>query len=152
MNHVRASAVVTTALLLSSCSSRPREFVATPTVVPADAAKFAADHEACRTLVAQGVRSGFGSRLASGGAGVATGVGVTAAAVGGAASSSALGAAAAVSAATVMLPVVGIMAAWGMAKARKSKKEGDVKKAMSLCLSEQGYQVGGWEFAEKRKK
>lgn len=132
-------------------------FVTSPRVrrdarrVPADAAKFAADHETCRTLVAQGVRSGFGSRLASGGVGVATGVGVTAAAVGGTASSGALGAAAAASAATLILPVVGIMTAWGMAKARKSKKERDVKKAMSLCLSEQGYEVGEWKVAPKRK-
>ncbi|HZF43043.1 MAG TPA: hypothetical protein VEZ48_06505 [Sphingomonadaceae bacterium] len=139
-------------LALSACSSRPREFVATPASQPADSVKFAADHESCRIFVAQGVRSGFGARLASGGAGVAAGVGVTAAAVGGAASSSALGAAAAASAATVMLPVFGIAAAWGVAKAQKAKKERDVRKAMQACLFEQGHEVAGWEVAPKRKK
>jgi hypothetical protein len=143
---------VAVVLALSACSSRPREFIATPAATQSTGnAKFAADHESCRILVAQGVRSGFGARLASGGVGVAAGVGVTAAAVGGAASSSALGAAAAASAATVMLPVFGIAAAWGVAKAQKAKKERDVKTAMQACLSEQGHEVGGWKVAPKRK-
>lgn len=51
-----------------------------------------------------------------------------------------------------MLPVIGIAAAWGVAKAQKAKKERELKKAMSDCLGEQGYAVGGWEVAKKRKK
>jgi len=152
MNEKRLIGTIALLAMLAACSSRPREFVATPAAPPADQTRFAADHESCRILVAQGVRSGFGARMASGGAGVAAGVGLTAAAVGGAASSSVAGAAVAASAATVMLPVFGIAAAWGVAKAQKAKKERDVKRAMSTCLSEQGYTVGGWEVAPKRRK
>jgi hypothetical protein len=148
----RFCVLATAVLSLTACSSRPREFIATPAAVPTDQAKYLADHETCRVLVAQGVRSGFGARMASGGAGVAAGVGLTAAAVGGAASSSLAGAAAAASAATVMLPVFGIAAAWGVAKAQKAKKERELKKAMSDCLDEQGYTVGEWKVAKKRQK
>jgi membrane protein implicated in regulation of membrane protease activity len=102
-------------------------------------------------MVAEGQRSGFGARLASGGVGVAAGVGVTAAAVGGSAGSMAAAAAAA-SAAVVMLPVVGVAAAWGMAKARKARKERDVKSATALCLSELGYTVDDWKVAKKSKQ
>ena len=101
-------------------------------------------------MVAEGQRSGFGARLASGGVGVAAGVGVTAAAVGGTASTMA-GAAAAASAAVVMLPVVGVAAAWGVAKARKAKKEREVKDATALCLSEAGYVVRDWTVAKRKR-
>jgi hypothetical protein len=103
-------------------------------------------------MVAEGQRSGFGARMASGGLGVAAGVGATAAVIGGGASGGALAAMAAASTAVVVLPVVGVMAAWGVAKANKSKKENEVKKATGLCLSELGYTVSDWEVAKKRKR
>lgn len=150
----------TAALILAlagACSSRPREFVATLQAPPADQAKYQAAHESCRVLVARGQRSGFGSRLASGGAGaagvgagLAVGAGVGAAAAGGTAASSVAAAGAAASAALIMMPVLGIGAAWGFAKARKSKKERQIKDAMALCLAEQGYDVGGWKVTKRK--
>jgi len=139
------------ALLMASCSSRPREFIAVLEPPPADIVKYTADHEACRTLVAQGVRSGFASRMASGGVGVAAGVGAGAAAFGGTAGSMAAAAGAA-SAAMVMMPVVGLAAAWGLAKAQKAKKERELKGAMRQCLLEQGYTVTDWQVTKRRKK
>lgn len=91
MPGYRFCLVAVAAVSLAACSSRPREFVATPASIPTDQAKYLADHETCRTLVAQGVRSGFGARMASGGLGAAASVGLTAAAVGGVASSGAAG-------------------------------------------------------------
>ena len=135
---------------LAGCSSRPRDFTPTLQAAPADGAKYAADYESCRKMVAEGQRSGFGARLASGGAGVVAGVGVTAATVGGTAGTMA-GAAAAASVAMVMLPVVGVAAAWGVAKARKANKEREVKDATALCLSEAGYMVSDWTVAKRRR-
>lgn len=140
----------TSALLLSACSSRPREFVAAVNAAPDGMAAYQADHEKCRVLVAKGQRSGFGRRVASGTLGAAAGVGATAVAVSG--GSVGLGAAAAAAAtAVVVLPVVGIAAAWGVAKAQKRKKEREVKDAMALCLSEQGYEITDWVVAKGKK-
>jgi hypothetical protein len=102
-------------------------------------------------MVAEGRRSGFGARLASGGVGVAAGVGATAATLGGTYGTMAA-ASAAMAASAVMLPVVGVAAAWGVARAQKAKKERAVKSAMALCLSEGGYDVADWKVAKKRKK
>lgn len=145
--HILAAAV----LLLASCSSRPREFEPTLQAVPADQAAYDQHYETCRTLVAQGQRSNFGPRIASGGVGAAAAVGVGAAAFSGTAGSIAATAAAA-SAAAVMMPVVGIGAAWGMAKARKARKERDIKRATALCLSEQGYAVSDWKVAKRGRR
>lgn len=139
-------------LLLSACSSRPREFVATLNAPPADAAKYQQDYEACRVMVAEGQRSGFGARLASGTLGAATGVGVTALAFSGATYASMAGAIAATGAAMAMIPGVGAFAAWGVAKAQKGKKERELKDAMGLCLKETGYDVSGFKAAKGEEK
>jgi uncharacterized membrane protein YfcA len=143
--------IVTAALVivaLAACSSRPREFEPTLQAAPADAAQYERDYETCRTLVAQGQRSGFGAQLASAGTGVAAGVGIPVgiAALGEAATY------AVASTAVVFMPLVGVGAAWGMAKRKKNKKEREIKQATALCLSEHGYTVGSWDVAKKRKK
>jgi hypothetical protein len=135
--------------LVAGCSSRPRAFDPQLAAAPADATAYDRTVDACRTLVAQGHRSGFGAMLASGGAGVATTAGVTTAAVGAGAVGPFMGATAA-AAATAALPVIGMLGAWGFAKVRKSKKERAIKQAMGLCLAEQGYEVSGWAVAQKR--
>lgn len=152
-----AGIAVVGALMLTACSSRPREFAASLAAPPPDQASFEAVHEACRTLVAQGYRSGFGARIASAGAGVAgvgaglaVGAGVGAGVAGTGAGMAAAGAA--ISTALVMVPVLGVAAAWGLSKNRKLRKEREVKSAMSLCLSEQGYAVDSWRVARKRRK
>jgi hypothetical protein len=136
---------------LGACSSRPREFAPTFAAAPADPAKFEADYQSCRVMVAEGQRSGFGARLASGGAGVAAGAGVGMAMAGGTYGTMA-GAAAAASATLVLMPAVGVLGAWGLAKAKKNKKERATKAAMSLCLSELGYAADGWKVAKGQKR
>ena len=157
MTGRRVCIAVIGALMLSACSSRPREFTASLAAPPADPAGFETAHETCRTLVAQGYRSGFGARIASAGAGVAgvgagiaVGMGAGAATLGSGAGVAAAGVAA--STALVMVPVLGVAAAWGISKRRKAKKEREIKSAMGLCLSEQGYTVDSWRVAKKRRK
>lgn len=135
-------------LVLTGCSSRPREFVPTLKMAPADQAKYEQDYETCRTLVAKGQRSGFGSRLASAGTGVAAGVGIPMAIA-------SLGEAAVfavASSAVVLMPVVGVGAAWAMAKRKKNRKEQVIKQATALCLSEHGYVVAHWDLARKHRR
>ena len=144
-------AAAAVALLVGGCSSRPREFVATLPSAPVDRAEFDTVYNKCRTMVAQGRRSNFGARLASGGLGAAAGVGVTAAALSGGSSASSMAVAAgAGSVAIVTIPVFGLAAAWGVAKVSKNRKEHEVKQAMGLCLSEHDYAVNGWNVAKGR--
>jgi hypothetical protein len=147
----RSAVLLLAALSVTACSSRPREFAPALAAAPPDAARFAADYENCRTLVANGQRSGFGSRLASGGVGVAAGAGVGMAMAGGTYSTVA-GAMAAASATLVLMPVVALASAWGVAKRSKHRKEKATKNATGLCLAEHGYEVAGWEQAKHQKR
>ena len=151
MKYRRAAILLAAAVSLSACSSRPREFAPTLRAAPADTAKYEQDYLTCRTLVAQGKRSEFGARVVSGGVGVAAGVGAAAAVAGGA-SSTMVGAMAAAASAAMLMPVVGIAGAWGVAKRNKVKKEREVKAATSLCLSEHGHEVEGWKVAKHQKR
>lgn len=87
-------------------------------------------------------------------ASVATGAGAVAtvgAAGGMAASSAGLYAGAAIASATlVALPLVAIGGAWGMAKAKRKKKESAVQRVMEVCLQQRGYKVASWAPAAKR--
>ena len=56
------------------------------------------------------------------------------------------------SSAVVLMPVVGVGAAWAMAKRKKNRRERDIKQATALCLSEHGYVVADWELAKKRAR
>jgi len=144
-------AVAVVALSLTACSSKPRYFEPQLAAAPEDPAKYQEVHDSCRKMVAEGQTSGFGARVASGGVGVAAGVGVTAAAFGGTTYGSMAAAATAASAALVMMPVIGVAAAWGVAKANKAKKEKATKAAMTTCLSELGYTVSDWKTAKRPK-
>lgn len=137
---------VVSALALSACSSRPRTFEPQLASAPAPGAEYYQTLDTCRTLVARGHRSDFKARLASAGTGVAAAVGIPLglAALGEAATY------AVATSATALVPLVGIGAAWGMAKRKKNKKEREVKQATALCLSEHGYTVSGWKVAKKR--
>lgn len=148
MTRRRTTTAFTLILVLAACSSRPREFVPAFKAAPADQARYEMDYEKCRTLVAKGQRSGFGAQVASAGTGVAAGVGVPLgiAALGEAATY------AVASTAVVLMPLVGVGAAWGMAKRKKNRKEREIKGATALCLSEHGYAVTGWEVGKRRTK
>jgi hypothetical protein len=139
------------ALSLSACSSTPREFAPTLAAAPADGAKYEADYLTCRTMVAEGQRSGFGARVAQGGIGTVAGIGLGAALAGGGGGTM-VGAMAAAATAAMMAPVIGIAGAWGMAKRSKNRKEKEVKAATALCLSELGYSVEGWKVAKDQKR
>ena len=130
--------------LLTACSSRPREFAPALAAAPADQAKYNADYQNCRVLVASGQRSGFGAGVASAGVGTAAGVGVGAVMAGGTYGSMAAAYAAA-AATLVLMPVVGVVGAWGVAKRNKLKKEREIKAATTLCLAENGYAVTSWK-------
>ena len=147
----RQAAILLLALAATACSSRPREFAPTLSAAPTSAAQFEADYEKCRTLVANGQRSGFGSTLASGGVGVAAGVGVTAAMSGGTYATMS-GAMAAMGATMILAPVAALAGAWGVAKRSKLKKEKAIKGATGLCLAEHGYSVAGRERAKHQKR
>ena len=56
-----------------------------------------------------------------------------------------VGAMAAASAAAILMPVVGVLGAWGMAKVRKNQREQEIKVALDLCMSELGYSVTEWK-------
>ena len=146
----RRALLIGLSVSLTACSSQPRQFSPEMQVAVSDPAKFAADYEQCRALVAGGQRSGFGAQVASGGVGVAAGVGVGAAVAGGTAGTVA-GAAAAAGVALVLMPIVGLAAAWGLAKNRRLKKEKEIKQATALCLSETGYTVSGWKRDKSQK-
>jgi hypothetical protein len=150
---MKAHALVTIAVAvsLSACSSRPRQFAPTLAAAPADQTKFAADYENCRVLVANGQRSGFGATAASAGVGTAAGVGVGVAMAGGTYGSVAAATAAAATT-VILMPIVGVLGAWGMAKRSKTKKEKEVKAATQLCLTENGYTVEKWEHDKKQKR
>ena len=149
--YQRNAFVIGLSLSLTACSSTPRQFAPEMQVAVADPTKFATDYEYCRQLVAGGQRTGFGAQVASGGVGVAAGVGVGAAVAGSTAGTVAGAAAAAASAAMVLMPIVGVAAAWGLAKNRRLKKEKVIKEATALCLSETGYTVSGWKRDKNQK-
>jgi hypothetical protein len=151
MKHRQSALLLIAALSLSACSSTPREFAPSLTAVPADGAKYEADYQTCRTMVAEGQRSGFGARVASGGVGVVGGIGLGAALAGGGGGTM-VGAMAAAATAAMMAPVIGIAGAWGMAKRSKNRKEREVKAATALCLSELGYTVESWKVAKDQKR
>ena len=147
-HHALAAALAVVSL--TACSSRPRQFAPTLAAAPADQAKFAADYETCRVLVANGQRSGFGTTVASASAGTAAGLGVGAVMAGGTYGTYAAAAAAAATT-LVLMPIAGVIGAWGVAKRSKLKKEKDVKAATQLCLTESGYTVSGWKHDKKQK-
>jgi len=151
MTYRRTAVLLIAALSLSACSSRPREFSPTLAAVPADSAKYAADYQTCRTMVAEGQRSGFGARVASGGVGVVGGIGLGAALAGGGGGTM-VGAMAAAATAAMMAPVIGIAGAWGVAKRSKNRKEKEVKAATAVCLSELGYTVDSWKVDKHQKR
>ena len=135
---------VSAALLLSGCSSRPREFTPALAAPAIDQTRFNADLAECRQLLVAGKLDGNG-RLASAGAGAAAG---TATMLGGAAAASSLGivgGAALASATVVAIPFVAIAGAIGMAKAKRNRKERAIQIAMAGCLEQRGYRVTGWD-------
>ena len=144
--------VITGAVALSGCSSRPRHFAPVLAATPSDEVAYAAQLETCRDRLAG--RMDKSGRLVSAAAGTAVGVGAgyaagTATMAGSAGMIGAAGAAAA--AALMVLPVAGLAVAWGISKIKKTKKERAIKSALAECLSEGGYTVDDWRVMSKRE-
>jgi hypothetical protein len=151
---LRASfiAVTASAVLVTGCASNPRSFAPVLAAAPADEGAFQQVLASCQEIAAQsgGGRSG---RLTSAGAGIAGGAG--AAAVGTAATAgtySSYGAAAAAgSALIVTVPIIGLGAAWGLARINRGNKERRINQAAQDCLATEGYAVTSWERARDRQ-
>jgi hypothetical protein len=141
-------AALTAALLLQGCSSRPRSFNPVLHAAPTDEAAFQTAHSECTQLIAQG--ENFKSdRVASGGAGAAAGLATGAAGTAVASGAAGWGGLAVMGATVALAPFAKVGGAWGMAKAKKQRKERAIKEAGSACLAERGYEVADWEPAAK---
>ena len=136
---------------LQGCSSRPREFEPRLATAAANQAEFDAAYANCQQLLVAGKldSSGRGSSAA-----VGAGAGAGTAAVGGAAATAmgGYGGLALASATVVLLPFAVLGGAWGMARAKRAKKERVIKAALSGCLRERGYQVAEWTKAAKKDR
>jgi hypothetical protein len=140
--------VVGASVLLTACSSRPRPFAPVLAAPPVDQRSFDLAQVKCADLLVKGKLDKDG-RLASAGAGAAAGG--TAALAGGATAAAVAGySGMAVAAATiVLLPFAVVGGAFGMARAKRSAKEKAVKRAMTGCLREQGFEVSSWSRMSK---
>jgi len=135
-------------VVLTACSSRPREFTPTLGMAPADQAKFDAAYADCKQLYVTGKLDRNG-RLASGGAGVAAGGAIGAAGTAAATSAGLYGGMAVATATIVLLPVAIVGGALGMAKIKRHKKEKAIQQVMGGCLLDRGYEVASWERAPR---
>jgi len=135
-------------LVLTACSSRPREFTPTLGMAPADQAKFDAAYADCKQLYVTSKLDRNG-RLASGGAGVAAGGAIGAAGTAAATSAGLYGGMAVATATIVLLPVAIVGGALGMAKIKRHKKEKAIQQVMGGCLLDRGYEVASWERAPR---
>ena len=136
-------------LLLQACSSRPREFAPQIAATPASQAEIDAAYATCQQLFVAGKLDSNGS-MGSAGAGAAAGV-ATAAGGGAAAAAAGPWAGAAVAGATVvLLPFAILGGAWGMSRIKRGNKERAIKRAMSGCMAERGFQVAGWTKTGKK--
>ena len=145
-------------MVLSGCSTRPREFSPTLAVPTATAATAQETFNKCRTLALGGVRSGFAGRVASGVGGAAVGFGVGTAVAPVVASAVAPGflgtnaVAAGVTAGTATLLVIGPLVGFGISRVIRSGREKKLKAAMASCMTEFGYDVDGWSKSKRPKK
>ena len=134
---------------VSGCSTRPRNFTAELRAPVPDRAAFENEFRTCQTLVRQGRKSDFkasaATMLATGAGTIGTGAAMVSTGLVGITTSG--GAAAA---ATVAMPVVGVLLGFGVSRAIRSGKEGRYKRAMATCLDEYGYGVSRWSAVKKK--
>jgi hypothetical protein len=140
---------IMTCLTLQACSSRPREFAPKFALTAVSQNEVGAIYATCQQLFVEGKLDSDG-RAGSAGAGAAVGVG-TAAAGGAAAAAAGPWAGAAVASATVvLLPVAILGGAWGMSRMKRANKERAIKRAMSGCMADRGFQIAGWAKTGKK--
>lgn len=143
-------ALAAACVLVSGCSTRPRNFTAELSAPVPDRAAFEGDFRTCQMLVRQGRTSDFKAGAATA---LATGIGTVgagAAIVGtGMAGITTTGGAAV--AATAAMPVVGLLLGFGVSRMIRAGKEGKFKRAMDACLTEYGYSVDSWAKVNEKE-
>ncbi len=137
-------AVAISAMLLSGCSTRPRNFAASVSSPVPDRVAFENDYRRCKQLVAAGRSSGFRDAALTGVGGAGAGALFGAGSFAAASSWSAAGAAA------TAVPFVGVFASFGISRAIRGGKEKKFKRNMTACLSEYGYSVADWKKLPKK--
>lgn len=152
-------ALSVTALLVSGCSTRPRQFAPTLKTPASDQAAYDRDYQTCQALVGKGYKSNFKATALKLGVGAAAGFAGAAAASAVAIASTTptlatLGlntTAAGIGAASIALPVIGIGVGFGVSRAIRSGREKRVKAALATCLGEYGHSVDSWTLVKKPK-
>ena len=145
-------ALVGVAMLISGCSTRPRNFTAELRAPVPDRAAFENEFRTCQTLVRQGHKSGFkdaATGLAVGSGAVGAGLAVASMTAGGVYSSYGAAGAAAGAALMATTAVVGI-AGFGLTRLIRGGKERKYKRTMDACLTEYGYSVDSWAKVNKK--
>lgn len=137
------------ALLATGCSTKPRNFTASLSAPVANRSAFQQDYRTCQTLVAKGRKEAFKSAAAQG---LAAGAGT----IGGTALVTGLGAGVnvgtgAASASFAAVPVIGVLAGFGVSRMIRGGRERKYKRNMSACLTEYGYTVAGWSKLRKKE-
>lgn len=141
------------ALISGGCSTRPRTFNPVLAAPSADPAAYQRDLSECRTLVAQGKRTGFGDAVVATGTGAVAGAATGVAAAGTGAIPIGIGMSGAAAAAFVaVMPLAGIAAGVGVTRAIRSGKEKKVKAALADCLAAHGHSVDSWRLVKKARK
>lgn len=141
--------VAVAAILVSGCSTKPRQFAPALVAPASHSAQLERDVRICDTLVKQGHSSNFASAAATmattGAATLGSGLAMVSTGMVGVTSSGASAAAA-----TFAMPVIGIFAGFGVSRAIRGGKERRYKTRMETCLTELGYTTDGWQKIAKR--
>lgn len=148
----KSSMIITLAVIAtlgSGCSTRPRNFAASVNTPVADRMAFESDYRTCQQLVAAGHKSNFKGAAATA---LTTGVGTigTGAAIAGLGMGGVNVGTGAVSASFAAMPVIGILAGFGVSRAIRGGRERKFKRAMGDCLTEYGYSVDSWVKLERK--
>ncbi|QKG72004.1 hypothetical protein [Erythrobacter mangrovi] len=148
-NRPYIACLVALSVMAAGCSTRPRNFSANISAPVADRMAFENDYRTCEKLVRAGHSSNFKGAAAT----LAT-TGVATVGAGAAMMSTGLGgvniATGAASTSLAAVPVIGILAGFGVSRAIRGGKERKYKRAMGNCLAEYGYPVGTWTKLKKR--
>lgn len=149
MKYRLTAATLILCLGLQGCSSRPREFEPRLSNLPANQSDFTAAYATCQQLLVAGKLDSSG-RGASAAVGAGAGAGTAAVGSAAAAAAGGYGGLALASATIVLLPFAVLGGAWGMARAKRAKKERAIKTALAGCLQERGYVVSEWTRVAKK--
>ncbi len=152
MSFARMTAVaVSLAMGIAGCASTPRGFSPVVTPPPANQAAFDAAFNQCAADVAAGRRENFRSGRtgsALGGAAVAGGAGVALGASAASGGGMLAGTAAGVGLLTGLV-LVAPLGFYGISRVQRANKERDIRRAMTACMHEEGYEVSDWRLLRR---